>query len=336
MKPVVALLAVAFASVVAERAHACSAPACNESWTAPDTGKAVPANAPALVFVAGTGPFGGPAPGPPTLKSAAEPIAVTRDGIFLRPSAALPIGELTLEWDEACIYPRPDSGLSPKQISVTVVAPTPLPTALGSATLAYARENVSVWTSSGSCTDVIDSSVARFTLALDPALEKFRAVARFVTRVDGADWGASAWGRAGPVAKPSPYGGDMGVHRHDLVFAACGPSPIGVTDRGVAIGKHTVEIRAEVAGAPAIPAATFDIDLRCDGTKPDGGSVIPDAAIPDASVPDAPVGMDATPDAAPNEETVVSGCGCTTAPAQALPLPFALLALALGLTRRRR
>lgn len=341
MKILVAFV-IAGALLSTPNAHACSPPACRASWASPVAGKSVPANAPAVVFVQGTAKAGPPImPGPPSLKNGAGPIASTRDGDFLRPAAALPLGDVVLEWDETCNPPWADGGIAPTSLTFTVVAASALPTALGTATLAYARGNVDVWTSSGSCTDKLDASQARFSFDLDPALVKFREVARFVTSVDGTKWGSSAWGREGPTATPGVFSGDGGAHRHDLVFAACGPSPTGVTDRGVMPGKHTVEIRAEVAGAPAIPSAKFEINLACDGASPDGGSVTPDAAAPTLdAAPDAATDAmsDGTPAAADADPPAMSsdGGGCSAAGGTVSPFCLLIAVAMLGRARRRR
>jgi len=248
-------------------------------------------------------------PDPPTLKNAMGPIAAMREGLFLRPLAPLPVAAVTLAFEETCLPYGSDAGVVGQAIAFTVTEAAPLPTTVGTVSFSYARENVTVGSSAGSCVDAVDSATAHLTVAVDPALQKFAAVASFTTLVDGSKWASSAWGVSGPAGGKT-WLGDKSAHRHDLIFAACGPSPPGTSDRGLSVGKHRVELRAELAGGAPIPGATFEIDLRCEGgSRPDGGVV----AVPDAAAPELP---DSAPtsaaDASPRavDDTVTSGCTC--------------------------
>lgn len=326
-----AVLSVSFAD---RASRACSPPPCRPAWSAPAAGKTIPANAPALVFVQGTGSFGKPGPTtPPVLKNASGTIATTVDGVFLRPSAELPVGPVTLEWDEACGAGSVDAGYEKRDLTFTVAPAATLPTAIGTATVAYARERTPVITYAGSCTDGLDAAVAKLTFALDPALAKFRDVARLRTYVDGTLWAETAWGREGPIANPITYFMDSGARRHDTLYAACGAVPTGVSDSGLSTGKHSVEVRGELAGGAALTPIKLEIELQCGGAPPDSG------VAPDAPPASADSGSDSSWDSGSSD----SGCSVGRSPGAPLSLAFAALALAwvgrrrsLDTTRRDR
>lgn len=286
MRHLVLATATALVAFVASRpSHACTAPACNESWSAPEAGKSVPANAPAIVFHQGTAPIsagGTPTFSAPTLKTKdGTAVPFTIDGDLLKPTFPLPTGELVLGYDEGCVSPAPDGGVTAKTLSFDVGPSAPLPTAMGTVTVTYARRTVQVVSYSGSCTGSLDAAVADLVVALDPKLVPFRSITRFVTTVDGKDWAKTVFGRDTPTPSTPAYGMAAGARRPDVVFAGCGSAsdagPDTADDRGLSPGKHKVTIVAEIAGAPALPAVDVDIDLRCDATPSEPK---PDARLP--------------------------------------------------------
>lgn len=257
-------------------ASACSAPACRPAWSAPPQGGAVPSNAPAIVVTRGSPPSNVALS--PVLRNAdGEAIEARVDGIFVRPSAPLPLGRVTLTYVEVC---DAGDGGADRTVSFDVTEPAPAPTRLGSVTTTVARMPVHVPSSAGGCYEKLDAVAATLSIAMDPELEPYRSVLQVTTRVDGVVWASSAWGRSG--AHPEwPYPGMLEAARvPTLVFAACGPTPRGAWDRGVARGRHVVEVEATIAGGATLTAAPFEVELFCG---------------PDDSVEDA--GIDANHDA---------------------------------------
>lgn len=226
-----------------------------------------------------------------------------------------------------------DGVLPPEEITFTTAGKVPLPVTSGVLKLAaIAPDLVSVWTTSGSCTEAIWAAQGSVAVEATAALLPWRDLARAELRVDGTVWASSNYGDL-PLAGEKPKVPMMGRTVHAF-FAACGLVPKSA-DEGLQPGAHHVDLRIHIAGEFNDPPDLFgDLEVAC-SAKPGADAGVDGDTGPDA---DASVSLDAGQSpGAPSAAAADDGCNAGPAPASAgWPVALALgLAAAVVAWRRR-
>ena len=274
MKRVAASLAVlGLLFFSSDPAEACS-PACAVAKLAPAAGATVPASAPGLLLI-GSGADtssvslvdgNGAVVAGSFLKDAAS------QRTYFAPTTALAPGSYATRGLTSC------NGADTVDATFTVTAAAALPTSTGSlAVKKSARENLSAWTSSGSCTEPVDAAYVDLEVNVDPALAPYLSVVTWQTKVDGK-W----WSQEDPIDVPSAPSGN--AHSYLRLFTPCdGQKSVG-RDQGLTDGKHDVEVRAFLAGGAVLTAAKLSVVVSCglaNGEVVAGdGEIVGDGEIP--------------------------------------------------------
>lgn len=248
------------------RADACSPGPCPRAKVPISEGAVVPANIPGIPFKPGRDWFGkgegldyatltlrdeSSGTEVPLLDGPMAPPTVyytTAYERFMTPTEALRPGPWSLIFADAC-----GASPGPRKVSFSVTEPTEFPTSIGALRAAsHALTGVKV-EAGAKCTKTISADAITLALDTTPAFEAFRPIAVLSVLVDGRGW-------SGPV---TDYSGNGYPDTFDpmTVFAACDG-----TSR-LAAGKHTIEVRAHLEGAPSDPApTTVDVDFSCGAT----------------------------------------------------------------------
>ena len=110
-----------------------------------------------------------------------------------------------------------------------------------------------------SCGMSVNAAQLPIEMDLPEAMRAFRDQLYFETIIDGTDrWSPSA--SICTLVLPGTSWQGKGV---DLLFSVCGDTPT-LAHRGLAAGRHTVEIRASLPGTDFLAATSkVEIDLRC-------------------------------------------------------------------------
>ena len=343
MKRVAASLAVlGLLFLSSDPAEACS-PACDVAKLAPAAGATVPASAPGFLLVGSTAQSSSvtlvDGNGSAVAGSFQKDAASGRT--YFAPTTALAPGSYATRGLKSC------SGDETVDATFTVTAAAALPTSTGSlAVKKSARETLSAWTSSGSCTEPVDAAYVDLEVTADPALVPYLSVVTWQTKVDGK-W----WSGKDPIDLLGPPSGN--AHSYLRLFTACdGTTPVG-RDPGLTDGKHDVELRAFLPGGAALTAAKISVNVSCsssNGEVVDSDDIVGDGEITGSGDPSGgsdpsfgsgggrTSGTDSTGGAAfPRSQ---GGCTAARAMPQSSPstnilaASLALLALA-GLRRRR-
>ncbi|HVH41242.1 MAG TPA: hypothetical protein VM925_02830 [Labilithrix sp.] len=163
---------------------------------------------------------------------------------FIVPSAPLASGSYSLELVNPCAESKRETR------SFTIGAPRSFPTQIG--TLRAIRSATGTVMVEAPARCVATRKADSVSIAIDPTPEfaAFQGVAIVSVFVDGKSW-------KGPVTKYR--GGGWPTHFDPfVVYAFCDQSS------GVSPGRHVVEVRAHLEGAPSDPApATIEIELKC-------------------------------------------------------------------------
>lgn len=295
------------ALLTAADAWACTAPLVCKPKTSLSPGAQIPANAQAIPVLLPT-PLQPPyEPVVPELRDAAgKPVEVeAKDDAMgwtiLRPLKGFaPSSTYTLHLPSLCKDPS-GSIEPPTDVTFTTGPTAPLPTSLGTLQLAALPvELVSVWTSSGSCTEAILAARGSIDLAAVAELAPWKALARAEVRVDGASWANSAYGDL-PLAGEAPAYQPKGRTIHAF-HVACATVPSSA-DAGLQPGLHHVELRIHIAGETQdAPDLAGDLSVTC------------------PSQPDVDAGGDAdtglTPDAADAKDSADTAASGTPKPAK--------------------
>ncbi len=291
-------LAVAAASTLHVRAAQACSGSCWPAALLPAGGTTLPQNVPGFPFRAARNTmFGNPDTGlgieSVTLKDADGKTVDTRIDVvqpapammnqhafdrLIVPSSPLPPGKYTIEYQEGCVT----GGLSTRAVSLGDAKP--FPTELGTLeAVRSTQEKVKVFGSAG-CIDEYAADSVKIILHPTPELAPFEPVTVFDVLVDGNRW-------TGPV---SSFVAPGWVHTADpfTVLALCEPYPSIARGQIIGSGKHLVEVRGRIEGAPSeLEPVSIEVELDCSRFASDGGA---DASAGDA---DASAG-----DAAPNTE----------------------------------
>ena len=294
------------ALLTAADAWACTAPLVCKPKTSLSPGAQIPANAQAIPVLLPT-PLQPPyEPVVPELRDAAgKPVEVeAKDDAMgwtiLRPLKGFaPSSTYTLHLPSLCKDPS-GSIEPPTDVTFTTGPAAPLPTSLGTLQLAALPvELVSVWTSSGSCTEAILAARGSIDLAAVAELAPWKALARAEVRVDGASWANSAYGDL-PLAGEAPAYQPKGRTIHAF-HVACATVPSSA-DAGLQPGLHHVELRIHIAGETQ-----------------DALDLAGDLSVTCPSQPDVDAGGDAdtglTPDAADAKDSADTAASGTPKPA---------------------
>lgn len=227
----------------------------------------VPANLPALSYqpAGNTGTAGFE-----LMNEDGSPVAVTFQRAPTGPFLVVPDQPLTPGRRYRVRYPGAAPGCSPgsppvREQVLRVGPASPLPAALGEPRATGQRfETLSVW-ASVSCFAHVTAALAH--VVVTPTTEAARYAA--LTVLEG--WVGSTRLDLRNVRSLSPEG----KIEFDL-FAACAWRD-DRAERGLPPGRHTVELRAHVVGAPApLPPVTAQIDLSC-ACSPPAPTTFPDA-----------------------------------------------------------
>lgn len=315
------------ASVCAtEPAQACSGLPCWPGSTVPKEGGTIPANLPAITWVASRGSAGELDASDfhfellPERVGASTPVRFTLEQATLtrliKPSTELlPNRAYRLSGNTLC-----DGGFPDERTFRTATA-APLPTALGE-TIVARQQQAELQVSAGSqCSVRSVSAHALVGVRYSESAKPWQDALLFSTWVDGEEWSPRLATNEAPEIGSSWVG-----HGADIVFTNCGPEGAP----GLAPGTHTVQFRATLAGTDiALESEPVSIELRC-------------ASAGDASTD---AGNDAGGDAATspprNDASRDDEGGCHAAPsvrssAESLSGIFALLGVGVWLRRRRR
>ena len=112
---------------------------------------------------------------------------------------------------------------------------------------------------SSSCSDKIEAVQLPVRMELPEALEEFRDQLYFETIIDSKD----AWRPSLSACDPYRPGVSWRGKGVDLLFTACG-NPGPASTRGLAAGRHTVEMRASLPGTNVLIASSAAVvELRC-------------------------------------------------------------------------
>lgn len=255
------------------RAAACSSVPCTEALVLPGADATVPQNVPGFPFRPGK-PFAldGEDAGTPdlqtiTLKDAAgNVVPITLKAIappatpsytvdayasLVVPASPLTKGRYSFEMANPC-QPAPHELIR----AFTVADPQPLPTDLGTLRLAAppALEETVV-PGGASCVRTLKAIRASVVLDASASFTAFRSIATLSVFVDGKPW-------RGPVKDYSrDQFGPPKTFDPFTVYADCDAS---TASSDPAPGKHIVEVRAHIEGAPSDPApASVEVDLAC-------------------------------------------------------------------------
>lgn len=262
---------------------------------------------------------------------------------YFAPSSALAPGSYAARGLKSC------NGAETVDATFTVTAAAALPTATGSlAVKKSARETLSAWTSSGSCTEPVDAAYVDLDVNVDPALAPYLSVVTWQTKVDGK-W----WSDEDPIEVLSAPSGN--AHSYLRLFTACdGTKPVG-RDPGLTDGKHDVEIRAFLPGGAALTPAKISVNVSCGATNGevvDSGELTGDGEISGSgtdlsgepavgSGSGATLGEDFTRGGGGSRAPQGGGCTAARATPQSSPMTANILAASLALLtlaglRRRR
>lgn len=260
-----ALAALGILVFTSEPADACS-PACTVPKLAPALGATVPASAPGLLFM-----------GNAAEESSAQlvdsngtavPGAFLADSAsgrkYFAPSNALTPGTYATRSLKSC------GSAETVDATFTVTASVALPTATGMLFVKEkGRASLTSVTSSGSCTEPVDAGYLDLDVSIDNALAPYLSVVTWQTKVDG-NW----WSQHDPIeVSAAPRGNARSYLR---LFTACDGVKTTGRDNGLALGKHTVEVRAFLPGLAALSPATLVVDVDCEG---DDDAIVGDGEI---------------------------------------------------------
>jgi hypothetical protein len=310
-----------------ERAQACSGPPCWPGSSVPKDGVTVPANLPAITWVASRGPGAELDASDfhfellPERVGASTPVSFTLERaplmLLIKPSAELLLNRAyRLSGNSRC-----DGGLHDERTFRTAAA-APLPTTLGETVLATQHQaELQVSTGGGQCYVRSVSAQARVGIRWSESAKPWQDALLLSTWVDGEEWSPRV------AINESPEIGSSWVgHGADILFTNCGPEG----DPGLAAGTHTVQFRATLAGTDvALESEPVSVELRC-ATRGDASTDASNNTERDAST--SPPRNNAIRD---------DDGGCHAAPsarssAEALSGIFAALGLCVWLRRRRR
>jgi hypothetical protein len=327
------------ALLTAADAWACTAPLVCKPKTSLTSGAQVPANAQAIPVLLPT-PLQPPyEPVVPELRDVAgKPVEVeAKDDAMgwtiLRPVKGFsPASSYTLHLPSLCKDPS-GSIEPPTDVTFTTGPTAPLPASLGTLQLAALPvELVSVWTTTGSCTEAILAARGSIDFAAVGEFAPWRALARAEVRIDGASWANSAYGDL-PLAGEAPAYQPKGRTIHAF-HVACATVPSSA-DAGLQPGLHHVELRIHIAGeANDAPDLAGDLSVTCPSQPPvDAGSDSDTADGTDASVgADTATGGTAKPASSSDDGCSASRVGLTSA---IHPMAW-LIALGLAVVALRR
>ena len=334
LAPVLAAAAVLLGGIaVSAPLWACTAPLVCKPKLSLVAGAQIPANAKGIPVLLPT-PLQPPYQPvvPQLLNSAGQPVAVDLldDAIgwtLVKPVKGFEVGSLyTLRLATLC-KDAEGALLPPDDITLTASAAAPLPTELGVLQLtAMPAELVSVWTTTGSCTEAILAVRGRIAVQATAALAPWKALARTEVKIDGAPWAQSGYGDL-PLADERTPAKLMGRTIHAF-HAGCGPISSSA-DKGLPVGLHHVELRIHVAGeASDAPDLQGDLQLQCPAS-PDKDTISGTDATADA-------GKDATPGPVATASLEGGGGSCGAAQSAGLGWWAGAAGLALVVAWRRR
>ncbi len=118
-----------------------------------------------------------------------------------------------------------------------------------------ARARVSVEDGGGACSTTVDAVTRVVSIELPPVARPFAGAMLYTTTVDGRPWNPRSYN-----CSAVPFGRSWTDRGTDRVFADC---PVPKDPRGLAPGKHRVELRAALPGGGLTFASSADVDLDC-------------------------------------------------------------------------
>lgn len=252
------------------RVEACSFVGCGPSFFVPDDLAVVPANIPGLFWRQMGGVYGRGDPQYVTFSTTNPAVAqdftvVDIEGELDR--LLVPVQPLV----EGTSYELVDSNEcgneafpgTPDRVTFRVGPATPLPSDLGTLTVSYGEGALEVWTSSGTCTSMVEASFADISLEMTAEASPWRDALHFETIIDGMPWKSGIdTGWRGP--------GQNGQGRgRERVFRICRTEDTAVYP-GVNGGVHQVVFRASLPGTNiAVETVPVAIDLACSPLPPE-------------------------------------------------------------------
>lgn len=324
-------------AVVSRNAVACSAPFCfgAKAYVLPASGATVPSNAAGLPVFAPMSRF------PLTLTlekveaSGSTPVTIERGTDPARPDALLPSGlEEGASYKLTAEVADPDSATCASTSVTTFTAgpSAPKPTTLGSLKIGANGPTTLTLATSGLCSEAVKVVRSELELVASPEAAPWAGLLRYETYVDGVKWFASNDARM----QVHRAGSWVGIGK-DVVYAACETGKGSYA--GVSQGRHTVVMRAYLAGEPSLvlESAPATLELTCPPSG-DAGPVGPDGGSVDAGASD-DGGGPAGPSASPTSPGGGGGCSSTGPSGAFAGAPGALVAFvaaAVSRARRRR
>ncbi len=237
----------------------------------------------------------------------------------------------TMHATNFCTDPQTGGTAVPTDVTFTTGKDALLPTEQGTLHLgALAPDQVSVWTSSGSCTESILAARGVVALEANPLWQPWLPLTRAEVWVDGVKWSQSSYGNL-PLGTAATDPGTV-PHGPRSFHVACQTVP-QYADAGLAQGAHHVDLRVHIAGAYADPAYLYgDVTVTC------GKPLDPDAGATDGGTSeDASAGLDGAQDTAGSAAPdAASTSGCAASRGGATTSAWLLLLCALGIGLRRR
>lgn len=252
---------------VPEPAEACGKGVCPRGYFAPRDTTTVPLNVPALVH-AGSAPPPDGAAAVTLTTSAGAPVAFVSTPtpgsftVLLRPSAPLVQGETyVISQYQSC-----GTGASVGFAQQTFLAgpAAPLPTTLGQIVQTQRYVDDAYRELAGTkCWDTQRTAVTRLIFEPSAELVPWLPVTTFTFRVDGSPYGASLHGHGPNDVMPHPWWDRWLVEAH----GACEePTKESQLDRGLALGTHSYQLEARIAGVEtSVGTIAGTFELGCDG-----------------------------------------------------------------------
>lgn len=110
-----------------------------------------------------------------------------------------------------------------------------------------------------SCSVSVYAAQLSIEMDLPAAMKAFRDQLYFETIIDGTD----RWTPSTAICSLVPPGASWRGKGVDLLFSVCGDTP-DLANRGLAAGRHTVEMRASLPGTDVLAATSkVEVELRC-------------------------------------------------------------------------
>lgn len=243
--------------VYAERAEACSGPACDPAGlVAPAAGTQVPADIPAVVVSGGLASAREDRPpellGPDDAVVPAEAVLVSGNWVLTPDQPLTPATTYTIRHAGQCEGPSGNH-----TSSFTTLPEASLPSTLGTLVVEAQGRGPTAVPAGSMCTTEVDAAYASVRLDVDPSVAAWTPVIRWRMVVDGDHtWATTAHGR---MQKRH-------VLEQDLlrVYALCGQEGLPQAQPGLAPGAHTLELQGFLPGHDTpFATAQAEVSLEC-------------------------------------------------------------------------